>query len=76
MAEKFRVTYATLSADNEELQRSYDEAIEEARGRLGGEVPIVIDGREETGDGVYEEPSPIDGDLVVARVHQATREQA
>jgi 1-pyrroline-5-carboxylate dehydrogenase len=76
MAEKFRVTYATLSADNEELQRSYDEAIEEARRRLGDEVPIVIDGREETGDDVYEEPSPIDADLVVARIHQATREQA
>lgn len=75
MAEKFRVTYATLSADNEELQRSYDEAVEQARARLGSEVPIVIDGKEETGDGVYEEPSPIDNDLVVARVHQATREQ-
>lgn len=75
MAERFRVTYATLSADNEELQESYDAAVEEARGRLGGEVPIVIDGKEETGDGVYEEPSPLDRNLVVARIHQATAEQ-
>ena len=28
MAEKFRVTYATMSADNEELQSKYDEAAE------------------------------------------------
>jgi hypothetical protein len=27
MAEKFRITYATLSADNEDLQRNYDEAV-------------------------------------------------
>jgi 1-pyrroline-5-carboxylate dehydrogenase len=76
MAEKFRVTYATLSADNEELQANYDEAVEEARAQLGAEVPIVIDGKEETGDGVYEEPSPIDQTLTVARIQQATKEQA
>ena len=31
MAEKFRITYATLSADNEDLQRNYDEAVDRAR---------------------------------------------
>ena len=35
MAEKFRITYATLSADNEDLQRNYDEAVDRARAELG-----------------------------------------
>ena len=39
MAQKFRITYATLSADNEELQRSYDEAAERVQGRARQGVP-------------------------------------
>ena len=31
MAEQFRVTYATMSADNEELHKGYEEGIEEAK---------------------------------------------
>ena len=30
MTEKFRITYATMSADNEELQAAYDAAAERA----------------------------------------------
>ena len=30
MTQKFRITYATLSADNEELQAAYDAAVDEA----------------------------------------------
>jgi 1-pyrroline-5-carboxylate dehydrogenase len=75
MTEKFRITYATLSADNEELQAAYDAAVDEARAQLGANVPIVIDGREETGADVYEERSPIDRDIVVARIQQAGDEQ-
>jgi 1-pyrroline-5-carboxylate dehydrogenase len=75
MTSKFRITYATLSADNEELQSAYDAAVEEARGHLGANVPIVIDGKEEDGADVFEERSPIDHDIVVARVQQASTEQ-
>jgi 1-pyrroline-5-carboxylate dehydrogenase len=75
MTSKFRITYATLSADNEELQSAYDAAVDEARGHLGGNVPIVIDGKEEDGVDVFEERSPIDRDIVVARVQQASTEQ-
>ena len=41
MAQKFRITYATLSADNEELQRSYDEAAERVKAELGKEYPVI-----------------------------------
>lgn len=75
MAQKFRITYATLSADNEELQAAYDAAVEEAREQLGANVPIVIGGEQEEGQEVFEERSPIDRDIVVARIQQASSEQ-
>ena len=40
MTEKFRITYATMSADNEELHAAYDEAIERARAELGKAYPV------------------------------------
>ena len=44
MAEQgFRITYATMSADNEQLQRNYDEAAERARAELGKEYPFIVD---------------------------------
>ena len=46
MAQKFRITYATLSADNEELQRSYDEAAERVKAELGKEYPVIVNGEE------------------------------
>ena len=54
MAEGFRVTYATMSADNEELHKGYDEGIEEAKAELGRFHPAVVNGEERSGDGSYE----------------------
>jgi 1-pyrroline-5-carboxylate dehydrogenase len=72
MAEKFRVTYATMSADNEELQTKYDEAAERMKGELGKEYPFIVNGEERWTDEKYEEPSPIDSDLIIGRFSQAT----
>ena len=74
MAQKIRVTYATLSADNEELQRSYDEAAERVRAELGKEYPVVVNGEERWREDHYAEPSPIDKDLIIGRFSQATAE--
>ncbi len=72
MTEKFRITYATLSADNEELQRSYDEGVEQARAELGKEYPVVVNGQERwTGD-LVEERSPIDHDIALGKFAQAS----
>jgi 1-pyrroline-5-carboxylate dehydrogenase len=68
----FRITYATLSADNEDLQRNYDEAAERVRSELGKEWPFVVNGEERWTDEKYEEPSPIDSDLIIGRFSQAT----
>ena len=74
MAEKFRITYATMSADNEELQAAYDAAAERARAELGKEYPVVVNGEERWRDEKYDEPSPIDEDIVIGRFSQATHQ--
>jgi 1-pyrroline-5-carboxylate dehydrogenase len=76
MTTKFRVTYATLSADNEELQRSYDEAAERMKSELGKEYPFVVNGEERWTDEKYEEPSPIDSNLIIGRFSQASPQDA
>jgi 1-pyrroline-5-carboxylate dehydrogenase len=72
MAEQFRVTYATMSADNEELHEGYEEGIEAAKAELGRFHPAVVDGEERQGDGSYELRSPIDQDIVLGTFAQAT----
>ncbi|MDP9330032.1 MAG: aldehyde dehydrogenase family protein [Actinomycetota bacterium] len=74
MAEGFRVTYATMSADNEELHKGYDEGIELAKAELGKTIPVVVNGQERPGEGTYELRSPIDDDIVLAHISQATRQ--
>ena len=48
----------------------YDEAVERARAELGKEWPFVVNGEERWTDEKYEEPSPIDKDLVIGRFSQ------
>jgi 1-pyrroline-5-carboxylate dehydrogenase len=73
MATTFRVTYATLTADDDELHRAYDRGIDAARSRLGGEQPIVVGGTRRAGDrDTYEVRSPADHDVLLARVTVAS----
>jgi len=75
MAEqKFRITYATMKADNEDLQAAYDEGIETARSWLGQEHPHYVNGEPREGESLFEERSPIDHDVVIGRFAQATRQ--
>jgi 1-pyrroline-5-carboxylate dehydrogenase len=71
---KFRVTYATLSADNEELHAAYEEGVETARGWIGQTVPVVVDGQARTDGETFTLGSPGDASLELAVVHQATEE--
>ena len=70
---RMKITYAPLSADNEELQSSFDAAVERARGDLGRSYPMIIGGEERTGAETFDDRSPIDTDLVVARFPVGTR---
>lgn len=69
----FRVTYATMSADNDALHAAYDEGIAAARERLGEDHPFHVGGAARTGDGWSASVSPIDRDIVVGRFAQGTR---
>ncbi|MBA2266219.1 MAG: aldehyde dehydrogenase family protein [Chloroflexi bacterium] len=70
---RMKITYATLSADNEELQLSFDAAVERARANLGNTYPMLIGNEERTGTETFDDRSPIDTDLVVARFPVGTR---
>jgi 1-pyrroline-5-carboxylate dehydrogenase len=70
----FRVTYATLSADNEEMHAAYDRGIEVARTWLGEDHHFTVDGERRSGapGTAYEERSPSDRDVVIGRFETAT----
>ncbi|MGZ8606009.1 MAG: aldehyde dehydrogenase family protein, partial [Actinomycetota bacterium] len=76
MAEQgFRITYATMSADNEELHRLYEQGIEVARSWLGQRHPLYVNGEAREGSGHKEARSPIDG-TVIGEFAQGTRQDA
>ncbi len=69
-----RITYATLSADNTELNAAYDRAVAQVRQHLGGEVLPVINGGEREVESTWHEDSPVDSSLTVSRVGRASDE--
>jgi 1-pyrroline-5-carboxylate dehydrogenase len=71
---RMKITYATLSADNEELQSAFDAAVERVRGELGRGYPMIIGDEERTGEETFEDRSPIDRELVVSRFPVGTRQ--
>jgi hypothetical protein len=54
---KFRVTYATLSADNEELHAAFEEGVKTARSWVGQTVPTVVDGEARSDGEPFTTPS-------------------
>ncbi len=71
---RMKITYATLSADNEELQAAYDAAVVEARAMLGTTYPMLIGDEERAGSETFDDRSPIDTDIVVSRFPVGTRQ--
>jgi len=71
---RMKITYSTLSADNEELQSAFEAALERARGELGRTYPMIIGGEQRTGDETFDDRSPIDREMVVARFPIGTRD--
>lgn len=69
-----KITYATMSTDNEELNSAYEEALVEAQDKLGRHHGVIVDGGRRTDRDTYEERSPIDRDIVVGIYAQATKQ--
>jgi len=72
MSTHFRVTYAMLSADNEELHAAYDDGLRLARSWLGSVVSPVVSGKPRTGGPLFTVTSPGDVSLALCQVHAAT----
>jgi 1-pyrroline-5-carboxylate dehydrogenase len=69
---KFRVTYATLSADNEELHAAYEQGVATARSWLGQSFPTVVNGEPRTDGPTFTLTSPNDASLKLGTFHAAT----
>jgi 1-pyrroline-5-carboxylate dehydrogenase len=73
---RIRITYATMSADNEELHDAYERGLETAKSWLGQKHPFYVNGEAREGEGYDEERSPIDRDMVIGQFARATRQDA
>ncbi len=69
---KFKVTYATLTADNTELHAQLDEAFARVKGQFGKEFPLLINGQQKTGQETISSFSPADSGVLLGKVHAAT----
>lgn len=67
-----KITYTSGQAQLGEFHRLFDQALARLRSKLGGEHPLVIDGKPvRTSRPLIADSSPIDTGLVLARFHAA-----
>ncbi len=66
-----KITYATMSTDNEEMNRAYEDALESVKPRLGQDHGVAVDGKHRKDRDFFEEVSPIDSGIVIGRYAQA-----
>ncbi len=67
-----KITYATMSADNEELNTSFEKALQDVKSQLGATHGVIVNGDVRTDREIVDELSPMDHDIVVGRYAQAT----
>ncbi|MGC2240406.1 MAG: aldehyde dehydrogenase family protein, partial [Acidimicrobiia bacterium] len=67
-----KITYATMSLDNEEMNAAFERALEEVKDRLGQDHGVIVAGEHRKDREAFEERSPIDSSLVIGRYAQAT----
>ena len=72
MASRFRVTYATLSADNEDLHAAYEQGLETAKSWFGSTLTSYVSGEPRTSGDTFEVLSPVDTSVTLCTVHSAT----
>ncbi|MEU4804050.1 aldehyde dehydrogenase family protein [Actinosynnema sp. NPDC023587] len=71
MTSSDRVTYATLTADNEDLHAAYDRGLRVAKTWLGTTIPVDVGGTARTSGPVFAVTSPGDTATVLCSAHTA-----
>ncbi|MBN2499775.1 MAG: aldehyde dehydrogenase family protein [Anaerolineales bacterium] len=73
---KFKLTYATMFDPPEELHTRYEAAVAEKRANLGAEYGMIINGEDIFAAEKFEDPSPIDTDVVLGIFQKGGAEHA
>jgi 1-pyrroline-5-carboxylate dehydrogenase len=76
MAEKFKLTYATMFSPPEELHTRFDEALAETKAKLGQEYGMIINGKESYTSEKFEDRSPVNTDTVLGVFQKGTAQNA
>ena len=66
MAEKFKLTYATMFNPPPELHTRFDEALAKTKANLGKEYGLIINGKDAFSAEKFEDHTPINTDVVLA----------
>jgi 1-pyrroline-5-carboxylate dehydrogenase len=76
MAEKFKLTYATMFNPPEELHTKFEEALSQTRANLGKEYGMIIDNKDVFSDEKFEDHSPINTDWTLAVMQKGNAKHA
>jgi len=74
MAEKFKITYSTMSVDNAELHAEFDKGVELVKSKLGATYPLLINGKERMAAETFPVLSPTDTRKPLSHFPKATRQ--
>jgi 1-pyrroline-5-carboxylate dehydrogenase len=76
MAEKFKLTYATMFNPPEELHTRYEQALKKVKDNLGREHAMIVAGKERYADAKFEDYSPINTEMLLGVVQKGTTQDA
>jgi 1-pyrroline-5-carboxylate dehydrogenase len=71
---RFKVTYATLATDSDELHAEYDKGLEQARSELGQAHPLYVNGEGRQGEGTSDDLNPADTRIVLGKFAKGTEQ--
>jgi len=76
MAEKFKLTYATMFNPPEELHMRFDEALNKLKANLGKEYGLIINNKDVFAAEKFEDRSPANTDVVLGLFQKGTQADA
>ena len=76
MADKFKLTYATMFNPPEELHTHFDEALKRTRANLGKEYGMIINGKDHFSDQKFKDRNPANTEVVLGLFQKGTSEDA